>query len=159
MSYQTSESYLKYKNLRKELKIDLQNFINKEFKSYLSDYTQNDFLLKKNKFFEQILSNLDSWIKSSIPERYKEIVIKTISQKKWSNLIEAFKQDLVFGTSGIRGKLVVSLDESECTDDLKSLHKFGFQSDILRGTNSFNEITVMKNISGLINYMKKKTIF
>ena len=77
-------------------------------------------------------------------------------QKKWSNLIEAFKQDLVFGTSGIRGKLVVSLDESECTDDLKSLHKFGFQSEILRGTNSFNEITVMKNISGLINYMKKK---
>ena len=156
MSYQTSESYLKYKNLRKELKIDLQNFINKEFESNLSDYTQNNFLQKKNNFFEQILSNLDSWIKSSIPERYKEIVIKSISQKKWSNIIEAFKQDLAFGTSGIRGKLVVSLDENECINNLKSLHKFGFQSDILRGTNSFNEITVMKNISGLINHMKKR---
>ena len=65
-----------------------------------------------------------------------------VDQKKWSNLIEAFKQDLAFGTSGIRGKLVVSLDENECTNDLKSLHTFGFQSDILRGTNSFNEITV-----------------
>ena len=156
MSYQNNESYLKYKKLLNNFKIDLQSFINKEFESYSSDYSQNNFELKKIIFLNQTLSNLDNWMKSAIPEKYKEIVIKTIFQKKWSNLIEAFKQDLAFGTSGIRGKLVVSLDENECTNDLKSLYKFGFQSDILRGTNSFNEITVMKNIFGLINYMKKK---
>ena len=156
MSYQNNESYLKYKKLLNNFKIDLQSFINKEFESYSSDYPQNNFELKKIIFLNQTLSNLDNWMKSTIPEKYKEIVIKTIFQKKWSNLIEAFKQDLAFGTSGIRGKLVVSLDENECTNDLKSLYKFGFQSDILRGTNSFNEITVMKNIFGLINYMKKK---
>ena len=156
MSYQNTESYLEYKNLRNNLKTDLLSFIEKEFESYMLNYEQNEFTLKKIKLLNETLSNLDNWMKSSIPEKYKKIVIKNITQKKWSNLIEAFNQELAFGTSGIRGKLVVSLDESECTTDLESLHKFGFQSDVLRGTNSINEITMMKNIFGLINYMKKK---
>ncbi len=158
MSFDNSKSYLEYKNLRNNLKNDLLVFIEKEFRSYLSDINKNEFLLKKAKFFEKILLNLDNWMESQIPEKYKQIVIKTISQKKWSNIIEAFKQELSFGTSGIRGKLVVSLDEKECIDDLKSLDKFGFESDVLRGTNSINEITIMKNIFGLINYMKKKKL-
>ena len=96
-------------------------------------------------------------MKDEIPVKYKQIVLKTIAEKKWSNIVEAFKQELVFGTSGIRGKLVVSLDEEECIDDLKLLDKFGFESSVLRGTNSINEITMMKNISGLINYVQKKS--
>jgi len=97
-------------------------------------------------------------MQSLIPEKYKEIVIKSISQNKWSNIIEAFKEELVFGTNGIRGKLVVALDEQECISDLKSLNEFGFESEILRGTNSINEITIIKNIFGLINYMEKKKL-
>ena len=97
-------------------------------------------------------------MQSPIPEKYKEIVIKSISQNKWSNIIEAFKEELVFGTNGIRGKLVVALDEQECISDLKSLNEFGFESEILRGTNSINEITIIKNIFGLINYMEKKKL-
>jgi phosphoglucomutase len=155
MSYENTESYLKYKNLRNQLKNDLLSFIETEFESYSSDYDHNQFLLKKIKLFEKIFLNLDYWMKSTIPEKYKQIVIRSISQKKWSNIIEAFKEELYFGTSGIRGKLVVSLDEQECIDDLKSLDKFGFESNVLRGTNSINEITITKNIFGLINYMKK----
>ena len=155
MSYENTESYLKYKNLRNQLKNDLLSFIETEFKSYSSDYDHNQFSLKKIKLFEKIFLNLDYWMKSTIPEKYKQIVIRSISQKKWSNIIEAFKEELSFGTSGIRGKLVVSLDEQECIDDLKSLDKFGFESNVLRGTNSINEITITKNIFGLINYMKK----
>ena len=155
MSYENTESYLKYKNLRNQLKNDLLSFIETEFKSYSSNYDHNQFSLKKIKLFEKIFLNLDYWMKSTIPEKYKQTVIRSISQKKWSNIIEAFKEELSFGTSGIRGKLVVSLDEQECIDDLKSLDKFGFESNVLRGTNSINEITITKNIFGLINYMKK----
>jgi len=155
MSYENTESYLKYKNLRNQLKNDLLSFIETEFKSYSSDYDHNQFSLKKIKLFEKIFLNLDYWMKSTIPEKYKQTVIRSISQKKWSNIIEAFKEELSFGTSGIRGKLVVSLDEQECIDDLKSLDKFGFESNVLRGTNSINEITITKNIFGLINYMKR----
>ena len=155
MSYENTESYLKFKNLRNKLKNDLLDFIEKEFESYSSNYDHNQFSLKKIKLFEKIFLNLDYWMKSTIPEKYKQIVIRSISQKKWSNIIEAFKEELSFGTSGIRGKLVVSLDEQECIDDLKSLDKFGFKSNVLRGTNSINEITITKNIFGLINYMKK----
>ena len=99
MSYENTESYLKYKNLRNQLKNDLLSFIETEFESYSSDYDHNQFLLKKIKLFEKIFLNLDYWMKSTIPEKYKQIVIRSISQKKWSNIIEAFKEELYFGTS------------------------------------------------------------
>jgi len=151
MTYNNSKAYLEYQNLKKDLKKDLLLFIEKEFLSSKSD-------INKTKFVEKILLNLDNWMKDTIPEKYKEIVIKSISQNKWSNIIEAFKEELVFGTNGIRGKLVVALDEQECISDLKSLNEFGFESEILRGTNSINEITIIKNIFGLINYMEKKKL-
>ena len=158
MTYNNSKAYLEYQNLKKNLKKDLLLFIEKEFSSSISDIDKINFLSKKDKFFEKILLNLDNWMQSPIPEKYKEIVIKSISQNKWSNIIEAFKEELVFGTNGIRGKLVVALDEQECISDLKSLNEFGFESEILRGTNSINEITIIKNIFGLINYMEKKKL-
>ena len=144
MTYNNSKAYLEYQNLKKNLKKDLLLFIEKEFSSSISDIDKINFLSKKDKFFEKILLNLDNWMQSPIPEKYKEIVIKSISQNKWSNIIEAFKEELVFGTNGIRGKLVVALDEQECISDLKSLNEFGFESEILRGTNSINEITIIK---------------
>ena len=74
MSYQNTESYLEYKNLRNNLKTDLLSFIEKEFESYVLDYEQNEFTLKKIKLLNETLSNLDNWMKSSIPEKYKKIV-------------------------------------------------------------------------------------
>ena len=59
--------------------------------------------LRADKFYgdqkTSVTPNIDNWMKDTIPEKYKEIVIKSVSQKKWSNIIEAFKQELVFGTS------------------------------------------------------------
>ena len=81
-----------------------------------------------------------------------------INDEKWSEIIEAFKQELVFGTSGIRGKLTVSLDEKDSKKDLLSINKFGSGSNVIRGSNSINEITIEKNINGLISYMKKNNM-
>ena len=53
---------------------------------------------------------------------------------------------------------MISMDEKNSEKDLLSLDENGFDSDILRGSKSINEITITKNIYGLINYMKKNNM-
>ncbi len=137
-----------------EKKINL--FLRRELNQF-SDKIKDENLSKQiNHISNEIFKNLNSWMNGKIPERYKKFVLDAISENRWYEIIEAFKQELIFGTSGIRGKLVVSLDERDCENDLELLNNFGFKSKILRGTNSINEITILKNICGLINYMNKK---
>lgn len=145
-----------FEKIKDQVKIKIISFLKNELNHSNVD-VDNEFLtVRINQINSNVLKNLQNWMQAKIPERYKEFVLKAISEEKWSDLIEAFKQELVFGTSGIRGKLTVSLDEKKSENDLKSLNDFGFASTILRGCNSINEITIMKNICGLINYMDKK---
>ncbi len=156
MSYEKSEYYLKYKNLKDDIESNLFTFIEKEFSQDFINLEKNIVSTKTKELTQKILLNLDNWMKDFIPEKYKRFVLKTISENKWSDIIEGFKQELIFGTSGIRGKLSISLNEHECFNELKLLNNLGFKSEILRGPNSINEITIIKSISGLINYMKQK---
>jgi len=145
-----------FEKIKDQVKIKIISFLKNEL-NHSNVNVDNEFLtVRINQINSNVLKNLQNWMQAKIPERYKEFVLKAISEEKWSDLIEAFKQELVFGTSGIRGKLTVSLDEKKSENDLKSLNDFGFASTILRGCNSINEITIMKNICGLINYMDKK---
>jgi len=149
------ESQLEFQNLKKHVQTNIFHFIENEYFQNFSNLEKNYLLAKCNELTKQTMLNLENWFQDTIPEKYKRIIILAINEEKWYDIIEAFKRELVFGTSGIRGKLSVSLDEKKCIDELNLLNDFGFDSQILRGPNSINEITIMKNMSGLINYLRK----
>ena len=149
-------SQIEFSNLTVKIKNDISNFIKNELESHFPNLKNQIISSKSDEIVKQIMQNLEQWFDGQIPEKYKKIVLKKIHEEKWSDVIEAFKHELIFGTSGIRGKLSISLNEKDCESELISLNEFGFNSEVLRGSNSINEITIMKNISGLINYFKKK---
>ena len=155
MSNQKLTPLIEFKNLKNHIQKNILVLVEKEFINNFSNIDE-EHSKKIHKIVEKIMDNLKNWMNDEIPEKYKKYVITSIKKEKWTDVIEAFKEELTFGTSGIRGKLVVSLNENECYRDLKSLNNSGFNSEILRGTNSINEITIMKNIFGLIKYMQNE---
>ena len=149
MSFENSQS--EFEHIKNQVKIEINSFLKNEFKLYLNN---PKIIQKIDNITNQTINNLHLWLSDSIPEKYKKIILKNLYDKNWSEIIECFKQDLAFGTSGIRGKLISSLDVDKSNLDLKDLNDFGFDSKILRGPNTVNEITLLKNINGLIIYMK-----
>jgi phosphoglucomutase len=158
MKYDSKKNQLEFKIIKDQLKNKLTSFIRNEYFNYCGNIENKSIQSKIDNILNQVLSNLDNWMQDTIPDKYKEYVLTAINEEKWAELIEAFKQEIVFGTSGIRGKLIVSLDKKSSEVDLQSLNHYGFDSTILRGSNSINEITIMKNICGLLNFMNKKNM-
>ena len=138
---------LEFENLKNHIEKNILVIVEKEFIKNFSNVNK-EHSEEIQKIVEKILNNLKNWMNDEIPEKYKKYVITAIKKEKWDDIIEAFKEELTFGTSGIRGKLVVSLNEDQAYNDLQNLNIVGFNSEILRGTNSINEITIMKNIFG-----------
>jgi phosphoglucomutase len=152
MNSNIDKNYLKFKKIKITLHKNIYNYIKNEY----DEYSDISSLSEINDITNSVMRNIENWLEDNdIPEKYKIIIFNYIDEKKWYEIIESFKQKLIFGTSGMRGKLSVSLHENDSIKDLLSLDKFGFNSDIIRGYNSINEITIAKNIIGLIRYMKK----
>jgi len=155
MNFKQQDNLKQFKKIKNKVKAKIISFLKNEL-SYFDDDVNHDFLtIKITQISENVLTNLQNWMEQKIPEKYKEIILLSIKEEKWFEIIESFKQEIAFGTSGIRGKLVVSLDKENSLRDLKLLNDYGFSSTILRGPNSINEISLLKHISGLLNYMKK----
>lgn len=152
MSSQNSQ--LEFEKIKNDVEIKINFFLKNEF----IEFTNNDVSKRINIISDNTIINLQSWMSENIPERYKKYVLENIYDNNWSEIIESFKQELTFGTSGIRGKLIPSLDVKKSNLELKNLNDNGFESNILRGPNTVNEITLLKNISGLINYMQKNNM-
>jgi phosphoglucomutase len=153
----TNEYFQDFEKMKKRTHDHIFNQIKHDYDDCF-DIVDESYLSEVEQLTQNVLSNLQNWLNYDIPEKYKKIVFLNIENKKWVDIIEAFKQELVFGTSGIRGKLMISMDENDSEKDLLSLEEHGFDSDILRGSKSINEITITKNIYGLIHYMKKNNM-
>ena len=148
---------IQFESQRDILKLKIHSIIQKDF-SMVDQNTQPLLFNTINEITENVISNIQKWITSNIPEIYKKFVFDSIEKENWTEIINAFYQELSFGTSGIRGKLTSSVTNIDTEKDLHSLHNNKFNSDVLRGPNLFNEITLIKNISGVINYMKKNNL-
>jgi len=148
---------LQFESIKDNLKLKITSIITKEFSK---DYQviQPSLSNTINEITENIIFNLEKWIDDDIPQKYKKFVFDAIEKENWYEIIDAFYQELNFGTSGMRGKLTGSIKEKDSEKDLHSLQKNKSNSTILRGPNLFNEITLMKNICGLVNYMKKNNL-
>ena len=95
---------LRFKNSSEELQNQLKLFLKKNiFEKY--GFEKQDQSNYHNSIIQNTLSNIEYWLCQDIPSEYKEYVFLAIDEKRWSDIIESFYQELDFGTSGIRGKI------------------------------------------------------
>ena len=69
------------------------------------------------------------------------MVLKAIQTHKWSEILEVFSDEIVWGTSSVRGKMTATQQPAKASNELRRLSKFGSHSKILQGTNTFNQYT------------------
>ena len=138
-------------------------FIKKNLKKYISKkYPKNDNTSKneKNNYINsltiQTVKNIEKWLSFDLPYQEKQMVLKAIQTHKWSEILEVFSDEIVWGTSSVRGKMITAQQPAKASNELRRLSKFGFHSKILQGTNTFNQYTLVSFVIGIANYSIKK---
>ena len=105
---------------------------------------------------QETIKNIEGWLSEDIPSVCKESVFSAIDQNRWPDVVEAFWQNITFGTGGIRGRIVVSTDVSVADKELHELNDHTLSATVLRGTNTINEVIIMKYTAGVARYMKRR---
>ncbi|MDD5060362.1 MAG: methyltransferase domain-containing protein, partial [Candidatus Omnitrophica bacterium] len=100
--------------------------------------------------------NLEAWIENEhlakLFPNVRAAILEAIEQGRWDHIIEAFRQEITFGTAGIRGKAALTKDEFKLFVQNKLLAK------ILKGPNTINEVVLLLKTAGVIRYMKKHAL-
>jgi|GEM_PF-4742257 len=97
--------------------------------------------------------NMKSWstdpsIENLSPET-KEAILQAIRDQRWKDIIEVFRQEITFGTAGIRGKAALTEDE------LNLLNVDGPKAKILKGPNTINDIVLLRYTTGVARYARE----
>ncbi len=133
------------------------------------DQAQNgiDRYLQKNKdtIREEIFksatvnvpANLKKWLLNDRIDRLspttKQGIVNAIQDERWENIIDAFLDEIAFGTGGIRGLAAYASVEDE--SELEMLYHQGIQAPILKGPNTINDLVLMKKSAGVAKYAKE----
>jgi len=104
---------------------------------------------------EKTILNIVSWICDEIPNNYKNSILESLLDEQWDVLLEAFSDNLSFGSGGIRGKLAIPKNVIISKTYLQQLENDISNDTFLTGSNNCNEILVMKYTEALFRYMKK----
>ncbi len=75
--------------------------------------------------------------------------LAAIRDGRWDDIIEAYRQDILFGTAGIRGKAVLSEKE------LQTFKAEGPLGNFLKGPNTINTFKLLKTTQGLIKMARE----
>jgi len=99
---------------------------------------------------QNTFSNLKAWLTDPHIETFSTLLKKgvadTISKEKWGNIVNAFRQSVRFGTGGIRG--MMAFDKAS----IIKLKENGVDSDILKGTNTINDLVFLLTSAGVAKY-------
>lgn len=103
---------------------------------------------------EKTYRNLEAWLTDPDIARLDPGaplgIMDAIKKEQWSDLVEVFRDDISFGTAGIRGKS--SRNEAE----LLELKNKGPFASTLKGPNNMNPFLILQKTAGVIRYMKEK---
>ncbi len=101
-------------------------------------------------------SNIERWLKDpyidSISKMLKEGIEEAVEKKMWKELVNSFRQEVRFGTGGIRGMMAF---------DKKSIVKLkdeGIDTDILKGPNTINDLVFLLTSAGVAKFGKPKKL-
>ena len=94
----TNEYFQDFEKMKKRIHDNIFNQIKHDFDDCF-DVIDESYLSKIEQLTQNVLSNLQNWLNDDIPEKYKKIIFMNIENKKWVEIIEAFKQELVFAAT------------------------------------------------------------
>ncbi len=101
--------------------------------------------------------NLESWLLNErideLSPNTKQGIITAIQDERWENIIDAFLDEIAFGTGGIRGLAAYASVDDE--SELEMLYHEGIQAPILKGPNTINDLVLMKKSAGVAKYAKE----
>jgi phosphomannomutase len=86
-------------------------------------------------------------LKDALPS-LKQGIVKSIEQGKWEDIVNAFRQNVRFGTGGIRGMMAFD------RESIRKLQQEGLHTDILKGTNTLNDIVILLTSAGVAKFGK-----
>ncbi|RMF62954.1 MAG: hypothetical protein D6746_03410, partial [Bacteroidetes bacterium] len=96
--------------------------------------------------------NLKAWLADPnidrISRNLKEGIYRTIEAEKWEDLVNAYRQNLRFGTGGIRGMMAFD------RESIQMMYEQGIDVPILKGPNTINEIVFLKTSVGVAQFGK-----
>ncbi|MBI5732771.1 hypothetical protein HY967_02300 [Candidatus Jorgensenbacteria bacterium] len=102
----------------------------------------------------KVAANLRLWLFDKnidvISPLTKPGIMRAIEKERWEDIIEAYIDDVAFGTSGIRG--FAALTDPE----LLELANQGIGAPILKGPNTINDVVFARLTTGIASYMKDR---
>ena len=107
------------------------------------------------KALQNTFRNLKKWLEDphidALSSHLKQGIYQTIEQQKWEDLVNAFRQQLRFGTGGIRG--MMAFDRASVV----KLREEGIDTDILKGPNTINDLVFLLTSAGVARFGKDQT--
>ena len=139
-----------------------RNYIEKKIIKFLTEKFSNFHYISNNnkkKYIKSLsidtASNIEKWLSCDIPMGFRNTILRSMKNNEWYEILESFNNEIFYGTSSIRAKMVCSLESNRTLKDLKKLSSSSFCDDVLQGTNTFNPVTLLIFAIGLANYSKK----
>ncbi|MDI6641927.1 MAG: hypothetical protein QME68_06435, partial [Elusimicrobiota bacterium] len=135
-------------NLLKQAEIEINNYLDTQY--HEKKITEEIYKKARDVTYKNLeFWATDKYIKKLSPKTQKAIY-EAIRQKRWKDIVEVFRQDITFGTAGIRGLAALTKKE------LYRLKKQGPSAGILKGPNTINDIVLLRYTAGVARYMKQK---
>ena len=139
-----------------------RNYIEKKIIKFLTEKFSNFHYISNNnkkKYIKSLsidtASNIEKWLSCDIPMGFRNTILRSMKNNEWYEILESFNNEIFYGTSSIRAKMVCSLESKQTLKDLKKLSSSSFCDDVLQGTNTFNPVTLLIFAIGLANHSKK----
>lgn len=99
---------------------------------------------------QNVLPNFRRWLTdphiNRLSPRLGEGLRTAVEAARWAELVEAYVDEIKFGTAGIRGKAAMSDEE------LLILSRDGLDAPILKGPNTLNNIVLLLKSTGVAKY-------
>ena len=148
-NHQTSESFQ-----RSDMEKKLNEFMTKKF-------SKIDSISKTNqrKYIKTIsrntVDNIERWLSLKIPTELRNSIFDYIKNENWHEILESFNDEISYDTSHIRAKMTSSLSSRHILSDLQKLSTSSFPDNVIQGTSTFNQITLLGIAVGIANHAKK----
>lgn len=97
-----------------------------------------------------VVPNFRHWLTdphiNRLSPRLRDGLITAVEEARWAELVEAYVDEIRFGTAGIRGKAAMTDEE------LLILSRDGMDAPILKGPNTLNNIVLLLKSTGVAKY-------
>ncbi|MDI6751461.1 MAG: hypothetical protein QME07_01180, partial [bacterium] len=141
-------------------KLNIEELISeadKGINEYLKTAFENDKIDSQsyNSAKKYVLHYLEGWLKDpqidKLSPNLKPGIADSIQNKRWEDLVNAFRKKMDFGTGGIRG-LMANDKES-----IIKLKEEGLDARILKGPNTLNDIVLLITSAGVARFGLKRS--